>query len=116
MALGVEDEFKKYMAVLDEAERFTGYFLWKPIAADWVREHLECQPKGIELLLCKHRSKIEQIVENRPIHRDNFDYWYKLIVTIGGERIFTESVFIPGSGDDDNPDMIRVVSVHEQRD
>ena len=109
--LGDAEELSRYQAVLDEAGRFAGCFDWKPIAADEAREFLgNWTPRGIEQLICEHRDEVKQKEEKREEHSSRFQFYYGLVVVIGGIKVFIETVFMPGSGR--TPDRIRVVSIH----
>ena len=65
---------------------------------------------AVELLVCKHRNEIRQIPEKRPEYCVVYQFYYGIVIVIEGIDVFIESVFEPASGND--PDMIRVVSVH----
>jgi len=109
--VGDLEELERYKAVLEEASRFSGFFMWKPIAAEWVREHLDhYTTRAVELLVCKHRDKIRQKEEKRPEFCVVYQFYYSVTIAIDGMDVFIESVFEPGSSSD--PDTIRVVSIH----
>ncbi len=64
------EELSRYKAVLAEAGRFGEYIKWKREAAETVREHLSNHtPRGIELLISKHREEVDQTKEDRPEYR-----------------------------------------------
>jgi hypothetical protein len=93
--------------------RVTGYVVWKDIALEWLRSHLEgTEPRQIALLMHQHVTAggvIDQIAEHRPEWSD-YDFHYDFRLPIAGRLIYIETVLVD---DDPSDPILRIVSIHD---
>jgi hypothetical protein len=100
-------ELSEYKAVLELAERFRDYIIWKKEPAEAVRCHLtNYSQREVELLICKHRHEVCQTKCNRDYPEP---YHYDFRVPTDIEPIYIETVFVRGSTIESS--RIRVVRV-----
>ena len=99
-----EDELLSYKSLLEVAERFTDFIIWKREPAEQIHKHLSNYlQRDIELLICKHREEVCQTKDGRGFVEP---YHYDFRIPIDGERIYIETVFHPGTTTDDSRILI----------
>ena len=93
--------------------RVTGYVVWKEIALEWLRDHLEgIEPREVARLLHEYVAAggpVDQVKERRPEWSD-YDFHYDLRLPVAGRLLYVETILL-----DDDPDdpLLRVVSIHD---
>ncbi len=86
--------FQATRRLLEVAERFTDFIIWKREPAETVRTHLSnYSQREIELLICNHREEACQTKDSRGFPEP---YHYDFRIPINGEPIYFETVFHPG--------------------
>ncbi len=109
------NELKKYLAVLEQAVRFSNLVDWRPRCSEWVFKNLSNHtPKAIITLMWQHHNKVRQKVEDQADIKDRdpeHPLRYQIVIPIEGLEVFIKTVFDAAPIDDDC--KIIVVSIHE---
>ena len=102
-----EDLLAAYKAVLADW-RFSGYVVFDPMPAEWIRENLSnYSPKEIRRLMFEHRDEVDQTKETREPYKDYYTHHYDFRIRIGDTRIYIETAF-DYDGDDSTIRVVRM--------
>jgi hypothetical protein len=76
--------------------RRRNFVVWRPLAADWLRENLDdwLQVDVAKLMYdyIKSGGEIDQVVETRPPWKYDHDFRYDVRPSISGRKIYLETV------------------------
>ena len=93
--------------------RCDGFVVWKPVAAEWIRNNLEGHtPESIARLMHQYvegGGKIDQIRERRDGWEDCNQFHFDFRPNLAGRRLYVETtlrVTVTGP-------VVRVVSIHD---
>ena len=95
---------------------FRGYVTFKPLVEEWLANELPgLSLREVACELYQHvegGGGIDEQPERRPEYAF-YEFHFDLRVTIGGRRIYFETVLLCEDADDPDDPQIEVVSVHD---
>jgi len=93
--------------------RCEGFVVWKPVAAEWVRNNLEGHtPNEIAKLMHEYveaGGEIDQVRERRSDWEDSNQFHFDFRPSLGGRRLYIETTLRMTS----TGPVVRVVSIHD---
>ncbi len=93
--------------------RCEGFVVWKPVAAEWVRDNLDGRtPDSIAKLMHKYveaGGEIDQVRERRDGWEDCNQFHFDFRPTLDGRRLYIETTLrVTSTGP-----VVKVVSIHD---